>query len=744
MDCGPTCLRMITKHYGRYFSLQTLREKTHFSKTGVSLNAIADAAESIGFRTLAVNISFDKLSLEVPLPCIVHFSMGHFVVVYDIKVRPSLLAIIRNLVSKKERDTSSQISFVPRGKVYVADPAKGLIQYSIRDFVKMWHLNAGQGDKKGIALLLEPSPSFYANEGEISTTYDLRKIFYYLGRYKKLIVQIILGLFVSSGLQFLFPFLTQAIVDIGISTKNVSFLYIILAGQLMLMASRFSVEFIRSWLLLHLSIRLNLSILSDFLIKLMKLPVSFFDTKKFGDLMQRINDHNRIESFFTSETLSVIFSVFNLLIFSVILGLYNLTVFGIFLTGSLLYVGWIFLFLPARRKLDFLQFQARAKSQGLLIQIIQGMQEIKLAGSERPMRWIWESQQAVLLRQQIKNLSINQFQQGGALLLNEGKNIIIIILCANAVIDGDLTLGGMLAIQYIIGQLNAPVDQLVGFVRDFQGAKISLERMNEIHSLNDEEPHNEQLHFVFPNGNLRLHKLSFKYPGTGSDFILKDISLTIPYGKTTAIVGMSGNGKTTLLKLLLKFYEPSEGEIFLGDHRLSNLSHSAWRSKCGVVMQDGYIFSDSIARNIAVGAENINLEKLTQAIHVANLQEFISNLPSGYHTKIGDEGNGISQGQKQRILIARAVYKNPRYILFDEATNALDANNEAIIMNNLKEFFIGKTVVVVAHRLSTVSNADQILVLERGEITELGTHDSLVESKGAYWTLVKNQLELGA
>lgn len=780
MDCGPTCLRMVAKHYGRSYTAQSLREKAQIGKDGVSLLGIAEAAEAIGFRSMGVKVLYDKLVHEAPLPCIIHWDQNHFVVVYAIKgaddswlnrIRggrksPGKLEVSNDVYFKPfsqafQTDSeeivvsptpqpivpdnlSTQRIAPPRGTVYVADPAKGLLTYPADEFCRQWLSANTAGQAEGVILLLEPTPAFFEQDDEPGTAYGFGRVLGYLWQYKPLLVQLALSLAVGSGLQLLFPFLTQSVVDIGVNTQNLPFVYLVLGAQLMLMAGRLSVEFIRSWVLLHISTRINLSILSDFLIKLMQLPVSFFDTKQFGDLMQRIGDHQRIEAFLTGQTLSVMFSMINLVVFSGVLAMYNLAIFSIFLASSLLYVGWVLLFLRQRRKLDFKRFDVSAKNQSSLIQLIQGMQEIKLAGAERPMRWAWEQLQVRLFRLQMRGLALNQSQQAGAFAINEGKNIFITFLAAQAVINGQLTLGGMLAVQYIIGQLNSPIEQLIGFTQGLQDAKISLERLNEIHTLTDEEPTGQPRLDQLPDSNeLRLNQLTYQYPGAGNEPVLSKISLTIPAGKTTAIVGMSGSGKTTLLKLLLKFYEPLAGEIRLGDAALRNVGHALWRAQCGVVMQDGFIFSDSIARNIAVGADRIDAQKLDDAVRVANLREFVDSLPLGLHTKVGAEGNGISQGQRQRILIARAVYKNPQYIFFDEATNALDATNEAVIMKNLDAFFTGRTVVVVAHRLSTVCHADQIVVIDKGAITETGTHAELVAQRGDYWQLVKNQLELG-
>lgn len=632
----------------------------------------------------------------------------------------------------------------------------GLIKYKQKEFEQHWLSSNNNNENCGIALLLEPTPAFYNNEYDDSYSETGKRGFgnliKYLYPYKKLIVQLILGLLLGSLLQLIFPFLTQSIVDTGINTGNIHFITIILFAQLALFAGRISVDFIKAWILYHISSRININILTDFLIKLMKLPVSYFDSKKTGDIMQRMNDHSRIQNFLTGTSLTTLFSVFNLVIFSVVLGMYNLSVFLIFVVASVLYVLWIIIFLKKRRQLDYRQFDIAATEQSKTIQIVQGMQEIKLHGCEKPKRWEWERLQAKTFKLGMKGLALNQWQQTGAFFINEGKNIIITFLAATAVVNGQMTLGGMLAIQYIIGQLNSPIEQMINFVQSWQLAKISLDRLNEIHQLKDEEAlsvlhggsSGGELSKVLPtNKTIDLVNVSFTYPGAGNEAVLKDINLTIPQGKTTAIVGTSGSGKTTLLKLLLKFYETYKGNVKVGGNDIVNLSHRAWRKSIGVVMQESFMFSDSIAANIAIGDEIINTVKLKEAATIANVLEFIESLPLGFNTKIGAEGIGISAGQKQRILIARAVCKNPDYIFFDEATNSLDANNETVIMKNLSAFFENKTVVVVAHRLSTVKNADQIVVLNNGMITERGTHNELTSLRGEYYTLVKNQLELG-
>lgn len=762
MDCGPTCLAMISRHYGKRISIQSLRDKSQIGKEGVSLLGLSEAAESIGFRTKGVQVTLMQLVEEVPFPCIIHWNQKHFVVLYKVK----------------------------KNRFHIADPGKGLLTLTASEFLQGWISSQENGQGKGVILLLEPTAAFYKNndepEDEKISDSALKNIFSYVIPYKKLAFQLFIGIGVASLLQLFLPFLTQSVVDTGINNANIHFVYIILLAQLALFAGRLVVEFVRGWILLHISTRINISILTDFLIKLMKLPVSFFDSKHTGDILQRMNDHSRIESFLTGSSLNVLFSLLNIIILSFVLAIFNIGIFAIFSVASVLYSIWVIMFLKRRRSLDYKKFAIAAKEQSVTIQLVQGMQDIKLNGVEKPMRWTWEGLQAKLFRLNIKSLSLNQWQQAGALFINEGKNIFITFLSAKAVIDGHMTLGSMLAVQYIIGQLNSPIEQLIGFMQSFQNAKISMDRLNEIHALSDEEPahiHFEQelplafrrqlvggkisgeyfdthMHFqqvsqeqpgymsfertdATCDANINFRNVSFSYPGAGNEPVLRDINLTILKGKTTAIVGVSGSGKTTLLKLLLKFYDPQKGEIKVGDRLLNNISHKTWRGHCGVVMQESFIFSDSIAKNIAVGIDKPDLARLQHAVDIANIREFIEDLPLGYNTKIGSEGSGISMGQKQRILIARAVYRDPEFILFDEATNSLDANNESIILQNLESFFKGRTVVVVAHRLSTVKNADQIILLNKGVISEKGTHEELVALKGEYFKLVKNQLELG-
>jgi len=719
MDCGPTCLRMVAAHYGRVYSLESLIQNSMITKEGSSMLGISEAAENIGFRTMGVKVSFKELKTAV-LPCIVHWNQRHFVVVYDIKESHG------------------------NEKIYIADPASGKLKYTREEFCRCWISTKDDGKDIGVALLLESSPDFYEHENEKVNRKGFSFLLSYLRPYKKLIVQLLMGLLFSSLLQLMLPFLTQSIVDFGISAQNIGFVYLILIAQLVLTFSSSTVGFIRGWILLHLGTRINIALISDFLIKMMRLHMGYFDTKMVGDILQRINDHTRIQNYLTNSSLSILFSVFNIFIFSIVLLMYSFTIFAIFFTGSAFYFLWVWMFMKRRADLDHKNFAQQSTNQSNVIQLVTGMQEIKLNACEQQKRWEWERIQAKLFRLRIKGMALAQYQDSGAVLINQSKNIIITALVAKLVIDGQMTLGMMMAVQYIIGQLNGPVDQLISFLRETQDAKLSLERLSEVHDKEDEEAKDEQRIKEIPSKkDIILQNATFGYDGTSiGEPVIKGIHLTIPVGKQTAIVGTSGSGKTTLIKLLLGFYPLQKGDILLGENNLKNYSIREWRKRCGVVMQDGFIFSDSIAKNIAPGIEYIDKDKLLNAVITANIREFVESLPLAYNTKIGNEGHGLSKGQKQRILIARAVYKDPAFVFLDEATNALDTNNEMIIMNNLHSFFKGRTSVVIAHRLSTVKNADQIVVLEKGEIVEIGTHLELTKRQGAYYRLVKNQLEL--
>jgi ATP-binding cassette subfamily B protein len=716
-DCGPTCLRIISKHYGKSISLQQIRNLSETTRDGSSLLGLSDAAEDMGFRSLGVQVDFETFVEEVPFPCVVHWNKNHFVVVYKVDKN--------NLV-------------------YISDPSYGLITYTRDEFIKRWiGENANEKTEEGIALILETTPAFFQTEfDDKESKASFSFLSKYLLKYKSLIIQLAMGLLAGSLLSLILPFLTQSIVDVGIQNQDLSFIYIILLAQIMLFLGRMGIDVVRSWILLHLSTRINISIISDFFIKLMKLPISFFDTRMTGDIMQRINDHHRIEQLLTSSSLNTLFSLVNLIIFSIVLLFYDYRLFVVYFIGAALYIGWITFFLKKRKELDYKRFSQVSQEQSKVIELINGMQEIKMHNAEKQKRWDWEFLQVKLFKLRIKSLSLEQWQSVGGNFINQMKDILISFLSAKLVLSGNLTLGMMLSVQYIIGQLNSPLMQLIDFIRQTQDAKISLERLGEIHDKDDEESKDEQYVTEIPQEDIEITNMSFRYIGT-DQYVFENLNLKIPYQKTTAIVGASGSGKTTLLKLLMKFYEPNEGEIKIGNTQMKNISPRFWRDQCGVVMQEGYVFNDTISNNIAVGEDYVDKTKLRKAVEIANIKEFIEGLPLSYNTKIGNEGVGVSGGQRQRLFIARAVYKSPEYILFDEATSALDANNEKVIMENLEQFFEGKTAVVIAHRLSTVKHADKIVVLDKGKVVEEGNHAELVSLKGEYYRLVKNQLELG-
>ena len=719
MQCGIACLSSICLYYGKKYSLAFLEKLCNSTSEGISLKAIADGANKLGLNSRTGLISADYFC-ENDMPCILHWDQKHFVILYKI--------------SKS------------RKYFYIADPGRGLVKCTQQEFYHHWISTKSNGEEKGIVMFLNPTDKF----GEIQSQELVEKrsfsfLFCYITKYRKYFIQIILGLLLGCVLQLVMPFLTQSIVDIGITHKNINFVWLVLIGELMIVTAKTITDFIRRWLLLHISMRINISLVSDFFIKLLKLPMSFFDTKLMGDLMQRMNDHERIQSFLTSHILSTIFSILSFVVLGIVLLIYNKLIFAIFLIGSLAYGIWITIFLNKRKTLDYEIFELQAANQNKTYQFITTIQEIKLQDCEQRRRWEWEDIQVDLFKAQMKSLKLQQSQETGSIFINELKNILVTVMAATAVIEGEITLGTMLAIQYIVGQLNSPLDQLMSFIYSLQDVKISLERINEIHgNMNEECISNNMSSFGDSEDlSINLKRIDFKYNPHNDDYTLHNISFDIPKGKVTAIVGASGSGKTTLIKLMLGYYPVLSGDILIAGGNIDNYNLKWWRRQCGVVMQDGVIFSESIARNIAVDDGEIDKERLVKAAEIANIHEYIMGLPLKYNTKIGRDGVGLSQGQKQRILIARAVYKNPQFIFLDEATNALDAKNERAIVENLNEFYKGRTVVVVAHRLSTVKNADQIVVLDAGKVVEVGDHSTLIAKQGTYYNLVKNQLELG-
>ncbi len=731
MDCGPSCLRMIAKYYGKSYPIQYLRERSFITREGVSMLGISDAAESIGFRTQGVRISFDQLVEDVPLPCIIHWNQNHFVVCYNIKKQKK-----RILKRKKQNDYL----------ISIADPAGGLFNYTKEEFLTYWISTKSEGQDKGIALILQITPAFYDQEDEekIDSKVNLRYFARYLKPYKKEMIQLALGMLLSGVLTVIFPFLSQTMVDVGIGNHNLSVITLILIAQLVLFITQLAMDFIRSWIMLHTTTRISISLISDFLIKLMKLPLGYFDTKMVGDIMQRIGDHGRIQSFLTGTSLNVFFSFANFIVFGCILAYFNPLILGIFLSGNTLYVLWVLSFMKFRRELDYKRFTQSSADQSNIVELITGMQEIKLCNCEKQKRWKWERIQVKMFKIGMRGMALGQYQQTGSAFFSQATSLTISYIAARSVVEGQMTLGMMMSLSYIIGQLSGPIGQFIGFAQDLQDAKISLERLGEIHNKEDEEDLADiKLNHIPEIKTIYLKDLWFSYDGADRDYVLEDINLEIPENKTTAIVGASGSGKTTLIKLLLGFYSPNKGTISVDQTPIKNINSHVWRQKTGVVMQEGFIFSDTIAGNIAVGDDYVDKNRLLDAVKIANIREYIDALPLGYNTKIGMEGKGVSQGQKQRLLIARTVYKNPDYLFFDEATNSLDATNERQIMENLTAFNKNKTVIIVAHRLSTVQHADNIIVLDKGKVVEQGTHKELTAKHGAYYMLVKNQLELG-
>ncbi|MDE6927981.1 MAG: peptidase domain-containing ABC transporter [Muribaculaceae bacterium] len=722
MECGVACLTMILQWYGKHTSLSSVAEQCPPTTEGVSLSGLAQTARRYGMEAVAARATIDELA-QSTLPAIIHWQQNHFTVLY-------------------------RVSSGRRRRFYVSDPAKGRVCYSEAEFEAGWLSTASQGMPKGIALFLAPGEGFdAANAGaDGGERRSFGFLLSYLRTYRRYFMHIVAGLALGCLLQLILPFMTQAIVDVGIKNGNISLIWLILLGELMIVIGRTATDFIRRWLLLHISMRINISLVSDFFIKLLRLPMAFFDTRKTGDLLQRMADHGRVQQFLTGQVLGVLFTLLSFVIFGVVLLVYNRLIFAVFVLGSIVYGVWIATFLHRRKVLDYELFEQQARNQNYTYQFISSMQEIKLQDCERRRRWEWEDVQADLFGVQMKSMKLQQSQEAGSIFINEVKNIIITVLAATAVINGQMTLGSMLAVQYIIGQLNSPVEQLMAFIYSLQDVKISLERINEIHQGKDEEADRGQLS-AFDAGarkSIAIENLSFRYDRFSPGLTIDNISLDIPAGRTTAIVGASGSGKTTLIKLLLGYYRPESGRISVAGRNIDDYSLRWWRRQCGTVMQDGVIFSESIARNIAVDDGDIDCARLESAARLACIHDYIESLPLRYNTRIGRDGMGLSQGQKQRILIARAVYRNPDFIFLDEATNALDAGNERAIVENLDEFYRGRTVVVVAHRLSTVRNASRIVVLDGGRIAEQGTHYELIARRGVYFNLVKNQLELGS
>jgi ATP-binding cassette subfamily B protein len=718
---GFSCLEIIINYYDKNFSISEFREMVESEVANGALLAISDVAERIGFRARWMELTDEQLIKQVNTPCILYWRDGRFIVKGPGKN------------TKRTR------------KVNCIDPSAGSLQVDVDDLLAGWatRLN-GAGKMVGAVMILEPGFKFWSwKKGEVSKFSWRRVGQYFHGKYS-LISGIVLAFIITSIAQLIFPFLVQSVVDVGIKRKDYNFITLVLSAQVMMVFGRMSVDFIRARLLMQISGAASLSIISDFWIKLSKLSISYFERTRRGDVLQRVQDSRKMLVFMTGPMLNTFFSSLNFVVLSIVLIMHKLDLFLVFIAGMVIYLTWTKLLFGGRKKVNQQLFDASAVDNNSTLQMVAGMEEIKLNNIEQPKRWEWEDVQVDLFRASLRNLNYGQLQQTGGIMINNIKDVVLLFLVARYVIQGQLTFGAMLAIQYITGQLSAFIDQFIGFFISLQDAKISMDRLNEVHLLEDEENEVDRnlLRMLPYKKDIRLKSLSFAYPGENDEAILNNIDLIIPEGKTTAIVGGSGSGKTTLLKLLLKFYDSYRGNILIGDTDFRDLSPAYWRSQCAAVLQDGFIFSDTIANNIALEYEGPDHDRLIKACKNANVLSFIEDLPNGFNTRIGPQGTGISQGQKQRLLIARAIYKNAHYWFLDESTNALDANNERVIISNMSKVLRGKTVVIVAHRMSTIKDAHQIIVMDRGCIVEQGSHFELSNLKGRYYDLLSNQLDM--
>lgn len=714
-DCGPACLSTVANYYGKEFSVSYLAKKCYKKRTGTSLLNLKDSAEELGFECAGINTTFKRLIELNSFPYIIHWNQSHYVVLCSI-----------------ERDVFC-----------VADPSKGLLNYKKEVFLKCWSGIKNDETKTGIALVLRPTRAFYEQEEVKEEAIKFKSLFSYILPYKSYVLKIFFGLIIAGLISMALPFITQLVVDNGIQNKNLKFVTLLFFAQLMLIISQSFNNFVQNWLLLHITSRISVSLVSNFLDKLMKLRISFFDSKMIGDIIQRINDYERIEIFLTSSLISIITILVTFVIFGSVILKYSFVILLIFFIGSIIYVSWVLLLMKKRAVIDYMKFQETALNYSNIIQIINGIQDIKLNNCEKKKRWEWEKIQIKLHEVTMSGLKLSQTQQIGGNMIDHIKNILISFVSAGFVIDGDLSIGMFFAIQFTVGQLNVPLYQLVGLMQSWQDVKLSLKRINEIYG-NEEEENDSVAEMNLVSGmDIKFDNVSFRYGGANSTLVLNNISCVIPHNQVTAIVGASGSGKTTLLKLILGYYNPSEGEIMLDNESLAYINKGCWRGKCAIVMQESFIFSDTIKGNIGLSDDEPDMNRVIMASKIANIDSFVTSLPMGYETRIGAEGQSLSTGQKQRLLIARAVYKDANYIFLDEATNSLDATNEKGIMSNLNLHFRSKTVLIIAHRLSTVKKADNIIVLNNGRISEMGKHSNLIRKKGYYYTLVKDQLELG-
>lgn len=716
MDCGAACLCMIARHYGKNYSLEFFRKNAFIGKEGISMLGLSMAAEKAGMHSLCAKISIEQLANEIILPCILHWDNKHYVICHKVSGKKNLT-------------------------FHICDPAFGCMKVCQKELYRHWISGKFEGEEVGVAMQIEPGINFH-NKGikKAPHKFSMKYFLKYIMPHKWSILQLLLGALVLISLGYISPFISQAIVDIGILKKDLAFIILMVIAQIIINTSKTIIIFFQSWISLRMNTIINVNLVSNYLNKLSQMPMSFFESKTMGDILQRIGDHDRIKSFLMNDTINVIFSITTFIAFVVVLGIYNIHILSIFLLGNAVYVTWVLSFMKYRKELDNKAFHESALLQNNMVQFIQGMQEIKLNCIEREKCWEWEHLQARLYKISRKAMLLGQIQSAGSLIFSSTTGVVLSYITAQKVVTGEMTLGMMTSLSFILGQVAAPIGSFIGFAQRYQDAKISLERLADIHSQDDEHKEYEEKKSILPKDkNIILNKVSFSYSGNINNLVLKNISIQIPQNKITAIVGKSGCGKTTLIKLLQGLYKPLSGEIMIGDTVLENINKYVWRNHIGAVMQDGYIFSDSISKNITLHNE-VDIQKLESVLKAVNLNDFIQSLPHGYDTKIGNDGMQLSQGQRQRILLARILYRKPQVVFLDEATNALDTQNEFYIMNNIRELLYNHTIIIVAHRLSTIKKADNIIVIDNGEVIEQGTHERLLEQKGTYFQLINTQL----
>lgn len=721
MQCGAACLLSVCHFYGRSgMSLEQMTEMCGVGRDGVSIYDLNKAARRLGFETLCAKLTLSDL-LDITLPCILFWNASHFVVLFEAR----------------------------GGRYVIGDPALGVVERSEAEVSQAWlAADDDDGVLRGVVLGLSPTDDFSCGGDcgvqSLSLRKSLPSLWTYVRPHRWCIAQLAAGLAFGCVVQLILPFLSQAVVDVGVGLRDVGSLWTLVIAQMALMLGRAAAGFVRSWILLRIGTRVNIAMVSDFLAKLMRLPMTFFDKKLTGDILQRMGDYSRVRDFFTSQALDALFALSSVAVFAFVLGCYSLRLFAVFLVGSLAHAAWLSFFMRRRRVLDYELFRRQALCSNKTLECVSSLHEVKLQGCGARRRAEWEASQEALVSTQAQSLALSQRQEAGSVVIAEGKNIVMTLCSATAVMSGDMTMGMMLATQFIAGQLVSPIERLTRFAYAAQDVRVSLERILSVSRMPDEDDgRNASPVDVDWRLGVEFRHVSFAYsPSECGHPAVDDVSLYFPSGKVTAIVGASGSGKSTLIKLLLGFFEPQEGDVSVGGVELSSLPMEWWRGQCGIVMQDGVIFSDSVARNIAMADDEPDMRRVREAARLACADGFISDLHAAFETKIGAEGQQLSKGQAQRILLARAVYRNPSLLILDEATNSLDTVSERRIVDNLASFCAGRTTIVIAHRLSTVRNADNIIVMSGGRVVERGTHNELAKLHGYYYELIKNQLDI--